>query len=124
MKKSLATLLLMTAIITITLAQSTYDFYKMQTKSEADIILNALNNELKLSDIQFAELRELLYGSMKGQAELLQKSENTDADVIQGILRRQTGHIEGNLQELIGEAKFKTYLQKKPAIEKQLHEKN
>ena len=124
MKKIFATLLVMTAIITINIAQGTYDFYKMQNKSEADAVLNALNTELKLSDSQSAELRELLYGSMKGQVEIFQKPENTDADVVQGVLRRQTGHIEGNLQEMIGEAKFKIYLQKKPAIEKQLHEKN
>ena len=124
MKKLFETLLVMTAIITIAIAQSTYDFYKMQNKSEADAVLNALNTELKLSDSQSAELRELLYGSMKGQVEIFQKPENTDADVVQGVLRRQTGHIEGNLQEMIGEAKFKIYLQKKPAIEKQLHEKN
>lgn len=124
MKKLFATLLLTTAIITITIAQGTYDFYKMQNKSEADAILHALNSELKLSDAQFAELSELLYSSMKGQTEIFQKPENTSPDIADNIMRRQTGHIEGNLQEIIGEAKFKIYLEKKAAIEKQLHEKN
>lgn len=122
MKKLFATLLIMIAIITFTTAQNGFVLYKMTNTGEVEIVLKTLTHELKLSEPEVNKVRELLYESAKGQAELFQKPQNSTPEAIQNIVRRQTGHIEGSLEEIIGGDKFKKYLQVKPTIEKKLQQ--
>ena len=98
-------------------AQQITDLYKFNSQVDAERVLTILKNELKLSSDEFIAVSELLLVSAKSQIELSGKEQNKDAYEASTILRRQTQHIEANLQNIIGVERFKLYQSQKSAIE-------
>ncbi|MFN8323781.1 MAG: hypothetical protein U0T74_14050 [Chitinophagales bacterium] len=98
-------------------AQQITDLYKFNSQVDAERVSTILKNELKLSSDEFIAVSELLLVSAKSQIELSGKEQNKDAYEASTILRRQTQHIEANLQNIIGVERFKLYQSQKSAIE-------
>lgn len=98
-------------------AQQITDLYKFNSQVDAERVITILKNELKLSSDEFIAVSELLLVSAKSQIELSGKEQNKDAYEASTILRRQTQHIEANLQNIIGVERFKLYQSQKSAIE-------
>ncbi len=98
-------------------AQQITDLYKFNSQVDAERVITILKNELKLSSDELSAVSELLLASAKSQIELSGKEQNKDAYEASTILRRQTQHIEANLQNIIGVERFKLYQSQKSAIE-------
>lgn len=102
----------------ICFAQQGSSLYRFTGKEQAEKVSKVLHEELQLSEESFTEMKELLIGSAESQMEMTQLPENTNPSSIENMVRRQTVHIEQNMKTIIGEEKFKMYLEKKGAIEK------
>ena len=98
-------------------AQQISDLYKFSSQVDAERVVGVLKNELNLSSDELTAVSELLLASAKSQIELSGKEQNKDAYESSTILRRQTQHIEANLQNIIGVERFKLYQSQKSAIE-------
>ena len=122
MKKLFATTLILLSIIAFSFAQQTVasDFYLMKNTHDAELVLKAINNELKLSETTFAQVRDLLFASAKSQAEQITPTIETER--INIIKTRQTVHIENQLKTILGLDKFNIYQQKKAAMDTKLKE--
>ena len=121
MKKLLTTFTLIVTLVAFSFAGNStiYAFTKIE---DADAVLKVLNTELTLTQTQFTQVRDLLYGSARSQAELLKTEKGKDPVYADAVIIRQTAHIEANLKSLVGEDKFKIYQSKKADIEKQVAE--
>ena len=122
MKKLFATTLILLSVIAFSFAQQTVasDFYLMKNTHDAELVLKAINNELKLSETTFAQVRDLLFTSAKSQAEQITPTIETERVNI--IKTRQTAHIENQLKTILGLDKFNIYQQKKAAMDTKLKE--
>lgn len=118
MKKllSIATLVLFGA--TVAFAQESFQLYKFNSQRDAEKVLKVLNAELKLNAEQYKTVEDLLFKSAQSQVELYAKEQNKDIHMVEMIVTRNTRHIEGNLQSILGEKLFKSYTDKKAAIVK------
>lgn len=114
----MTTLFFAVAFTVLTFAQGSSQLYRMTTKQQADAVVSVLNTELKLSAEQTAQVRDIIYGSLKGQAEVM-RPELSPNDVAQNnaLLERQTLHIEGNLKSIVGDEKYKAYETAKPSLQ-------
>ncbi len=120
MKKILATSSLFLLFAVAAFAQTSSDLFKMQSATDAEIVLKALATELKLEGDQFAKVREILSKSALSQQEQAQRKENQNPEMESMILNRQTLHIEANLKGVLGEEKFKLYETAKAKIAQQV----
>ena len=120
MKKIFGMFLMLTTVFVFAQAQEGFDIYKMRTEKDADVVLNILKIKLKLSSSEYSQLHEIVYGSAHNQSEILANQKSMTASEIQNMVIRQAGHVEGNLENIIGKERYKTYLQLKPTIEKQV----
>ena len=123
MEKIGGTFLMLTTVFVFAQAQEGFDIYKMRTEKDADIVLDILKSALRLSAPEYLQLHEIVYGSAHNQSEILENQTAMTAPEIQNMVIRQAGHIEGNLENIIGKERFKTYLRLKPAIEQQVQAK-
>lgn len=122
MKKLLSTALITLSVMAFSFAQQTVasDFYLMKTQKDAEFVLKAINLELHLSETEFVKVKDLLLASARSQEEQLKAP--ADAERINIIKARQTGHIESNLKAIVGIDKYNIYLNKKANIEAKLKE--
>ena len=122
MKKLFATTLILLSVIAFSFAQQTVasDFYLMKNTHDAELVLKAINNELKLSETTFAQVCDLLFASAKSQAE--QITPTIESERVNIIKTRQTAHIENQLKTILGLDKFNIYQQKKAAMDTKLKE--
>lgn len=116
MKKILSAIIFLMSAISIN-AQQVSNLYQFSSVSKAETVANILKSELKLSNNEFNKVQELLTASAQSQIELSTKDINRDTQEAATIVRRQTTHIESNLQLIIGDVKFKEYQKKKAIIE-------
>jgi|ERR1043165_1587159 hypothetical protein len=123
MRKSILTLLFAIMAGTFAFAQQTVasDFYLMKNETDAFRVLTVLNNELKLSEPEYAQVKSLLWASAESQAEQFKATPAPDAERTNIIKTRQTAHIENSLKSILG-AKYSTYNNNKAAIETALKE--
>lgn len=118
MKKIFSSALLVLLFSAVSFAQtSTYSLYKFNSTAESDIVLKALNLELKFSEAEFAKVQDILNASARSQSELYKLPDNKNPENITLIVNRQTMHIEGNLKNIIGEDRYKKYIAAKASIE-------
>ncbi len=118
MKKIFSSALLVILFSVAAFAQNAaYSLYKFNSTAESDIVLKALNLEVKFSDAEFTRMQEILTASARSQSELFKLPDNKNPENIAMIVNRQTTHIEGNLKNLIGEDRYKKYLAAKATIE-------
>ncbi len=118
MKKIFSSALLVLLFSAVSFAQtSTYSLYKFNSTAESDIVLKALNLELKFSEAEFAKVQDILNASARSQSELYKLPDNKNPENITLIVNRQTMHIEGNLKNIIGEDRYKKYVAAKATIE-------
>jgi hypothetical protein len=122
MKKLLSTALITLTVISFSFAQQTVanDFYLMKNTSDAEYVLKAINMELKLSEADFAKVKDLLFASAKSQGEQLKSTPAPDAERINVMKTRQTVHIENSLKAILGVAGYNLYLNNKATIEANL----
>ncbi|MFN8286041.1 MAG: hypothetical protein U0V74_04770 [Chitinophagales bacterium] len=118
MKKIFASAFLIMAFAAMSFGQQAYNLYKLSGgAAEADLVLKAMNIELKLTDAEFPKVKELITASARSQQELFTKPESKNPETATLIVQRQTTHIESNLKNILGEDRYKKYLEVKPAIE-------
>jgi hypothetical protein len=121
MKRLFATSVMVLAFAAAIFAQKSFNLYNFDNTKSADAVIKVLNNELLLTPDQFTKVRDLLYASAKGQAELKQnKDAGNTAQQQDAMVTRQTMHIEGNLKAILGEDKYKRYEAIKPTLEQKL----
>ena len=115
MKKIFAILAITASLIVSAVAQQTQagDFYLMRNSGDAAIVLKAINMELKLSEDAYKQVKDLLDRSAASQQEILKKHD--DPETLNATKARQTAHIEGNLESILG-VQFAEYQLKKAAI--------
>lgn len=120
MQKLLTTVAILFSFTAFAFAQQTVasDFYLMKNTREAAIVLKAINSQLSLSEDKYNEVKNLLTASAKSQEEQLALSPDTER--INVIKKRQTAHIETNLQAILGAEQYNLYLQKKAAMQAML----
>lgn len=121
MKKLFTTFSLLVAFVAFSFAGNS-TLYAFTKTEDADAVLKVLNAELTLTQTQFTQVRDLLYGSARSQSELLKSEKGKDPVYAEAVVTRQSAHIEANLKSLIGEDKYKIYDSKKADIEKKVAE--
>lgn len=118
MKKLFSITMLVLFGAAVAFAQESFQLYKFNSQRDAEKVLKALNAELKLNAEQYKSVEDLLFKSAQSQVELYAKEQNKDVHMVDMIVTRNTRHIEGNLQNILGEKLYKTYNDKKAAITK------
>lgn len=116
MKQLFATFTLVICLFSAALAQQTVasDFYLMKNSGDADFVLKAINTELKLTGSTYQQVKDLIDRSAASQQELLKS--RSDEGFVSSVKARQTAHIENNLRNILGEAQFALYQEKKAAM--------
>ena len=116
MKKLFTTLLTITIFTAFSFAQQQSGLFLFKNPTKADVVLKVLHGELKLTESQFTQIRDLIMSSAKSQAELFKTPENQTPEMTRAIEMRQTTHIEENMKNIMGADKFKIYQEKKTEL--------
>lgn len=117
MKKLMFTTLLVLAVTVATFAQSSFKLFRFTNVAQAELVLRSIGSEVQLTAAQTEEIRTLFTQNAAHQAEIFDKAENTQGERYDMFMKRQTGHLEGNLRNILGEETYKKYEAAKPAIE-------
>lgn len=121
MKKTFVSAFLILFASAALLAQTSQsNLFKFRNVQDADVVLKALNSELKLTAEEFPKVQNLLNTSAQSQETLYAKPENKDQQMVDVIVTRQSNHIEANLKEILGATKYKQYVDAKATIEQKV----